>query len=78
MKKLSAADMLLPRLGGMTFQPNRLLLRVLSIRTRIDLREGNPLDALITETHYRAYLVANLALAEQPDIATKVPLLVSS
>ena len=53
--------MLLPRLGGMTFQPNRLLLRVLKIRMRIALRGDNPLAALIAGTHYKAYLIANLA-----------------
>jgi len=35
---------------------------VLKIRQYIELRGNNPLDAMVAETQYKAYLVANLAL----------------
>jgi len=39
---------------------------VLKIRQYIELRGNNPLDAMVAETQYKAYLVANLALNDGP------------
>lgn len=43
------------------------------MRERIEWRGDNPLDAVIAATDNKAYLVANLALAEQRDSANKAP-----
>ena len=42
---------------------------VLEIREHINLRGHNPLEAMISGTHYKAYLVANLALNDGPQAA---------
>ena len=42
---------------------------VLEIREYIQLRGNNPLDAIVTGTHHKAYLVANLALKDGPQAA---------
>ena len=42
---------------------------VLEIREYIQLRGNDPLDAVITGTHHKAYLVANLALKDGPQAA---------
>ncbi|MFW5692533.1 MAG: hypothetical protein ACOCX3_04200 [Chloroflexota bacterium] len=42
---------------------------VLEIRGYIQLRGNNPLDAVVTGTHHKAYLVANLALKDGPQAA---------
>lgn len=42
---------------------------VLEIREYIQLRGNNPLDAVVTGTHHKAYLVANLALKDGPQAA---------
>ena len=42
---------------------------VLEIREHIELRGDNPLDVVIAGTHYKAYLVANLALKDGPQAA---------
>ena len=39
---------------------------VLEIREHIKLRGDDPLDATVAGTHYKAYLVANLALKRWP------------
>ncbi len=47
------------------------------IREHIKLRGENPLDATVAGTHYKAYLVANLALNDGPQAAAehyRVPL----
>ena len=41
----------------------------LEIREHIELRGDNPLDATVAGTHYKAYLVANLALNDGPQAA---------
>ena len=41
------------------------------MRERIELRRDNPLDALSAGTHYKAYLVANLALNDGPQAAAE-------
>ena len=38
----------------------------LEIRQHIELRGKNPLAALVAGTHYRAYVVANLAFNDGP------------
>ena len=42
---------------------------VLTIREHIQLRGDDPLDATVAGTHYKAYLVANLALNDGPQAA---------
>ena len=42
---------------------------VVEIREHIKLRGDNPLDATVAGTHYKAYLVANLALNDGPQAA---------
>lgn len=42
---------------------------VLQIREYIQLHGDNPLEAVATGTHHRAYLVANLALKDGPQAA---------
>ncbi len=42
---------------------------ILETRKHIELRGNNPLDATIAGTHYKAYLVANLALNDGPQAA---------
>ena len=42
---------------------------VLEIREYVQLRGSNPLDAVVTGTHHKAYLVANLALKDGPQAA---------
>ncbi len=44
---------------------------VLAIRQHIQLRGDNPLDATVAGTHYKAYLVANLALNDGPQAAAE-------
>lgn len=44
---------------------------VLELREHIELRGDNPLDAVITGTHHKAYLVANLALNDGPQAAAE-------
>lgn len=44
---------------------------VLEIREHIRLRGNNPLEAVITGTHHKAYLVANLALNDGPPAAAE-------
>ena len=44
---------------------------VLEIREHIKLRGNNPLEAMITGTHHKAYLVANLALNDGPQAAAE-------
>lgn len=44
---------------------------VLEIREHIKLRGNDPLDATVAETHYKAYLVANLALNNGPQAAAE-------
>ena len=39
------------------------------MRERIELREDNPLRAVIAGSHYKAYLVANLAFNDGPQAA---------
>ena len=39
---------------------------VLEIRQHIELRGNNPLEAMVAGPHYKAYLVANLALNDGP------------
>lgn len=49
----------------------------LEIREHIELRGDNPLDATVAGTHYKAYLVANLALNDGPQAAAdhyRIPL----
>lgn len=41
------------------------------MRERIDLRGDNPLRAMIAGTHYKAYLVANLAFNDGPQAAAE-------
>ncbi len=50
---------------------------VLAIRQHIQLRGDNPLDVTVAGTHYKAYLVANLALNDGPQAAAdhyRIPL----
>ena len=50
---------------------------VLEIREHIELRGDDPLDATIAGTHYKAYLVANLAFNDGPQAAAdhyRIPL----
>ena len=50
---------------------------VLAIRQHIQLRGDDPLDATVAGTHYKAYLVANLALNDGPQAAAdhyRIPL----
>lgn len=42
---------------------------VLEIREYVQLRGSNPLDAVVTGTHHKACLVANLALQDGPQAA---------
>ena len=42
---------------------------VLKLRKHIELRGDNPLEAAVAGTHYKAYLVANLALNDGPQAA---------
>lgn len=42
---------------------------VLQVREYIQLRGNNPLDAVVTGTHHKAYLVAHLALKDGPQAA---------
>ena len=44
---------------------------VLAIRQHIQLRGDNPLDATVAGTHYKAWLVANLALNDGPQAAAE-------
>ena len=44
---------------------------VLEIREHIKVRGNNPLEAVITGTHHKAYLVANLALNDSPQAAAE-------
>ena len=44
---------------------------VLEIREHIKLRGDDPLDATVAGTHYKAYLVANLALNDGPQAAAE-------
>ena len=44
---------------------------VLGIREHVKLRGNNPLAAMITGTHHKAYLVANLALNDGPQAAAE-------
>ena len=44
---------------------------VVEIREHIKLRGDNPLDATVAGTHYKAYLVANLALNDGPQAAAE-------
>ena len=44
---------------------------VLEMREHIQLRGDNPLDATVVGTHYKAYLVANLALNDGPQAAAE-------
>lgn len=44
---------------------------VLEIREHIQLQGDNPLDAIVAGTHYKAYLVANLALNDGPQAAAE-------
>lgn len=49
----------------------------LEIREHIQLRGDDPLDATVAGTHYKAYLVANLALNDGPQAAAvhyRIPL----
>ena len=41
------------------------------MRERIELRGNNPLDVVIAGTHYKAYLVVNLALNDGPQAAAE-------
>ncbi|MCY4064392.1 MAG: hypothetical protein OXG53_18650 [Chloroflexi bacterium] len=41
------------------------------MRERIEWRGDNPLNAVIAGTHYKAYLVANLALNDGPQAAAE-------
>jgi len=43
----------------------------LEIREHIKLRGDDPLDATVAGTHYKAYLVANLALNDGPQTAAE-------
>lgn len=43
----------------------------LEIREHINLRGDNPLDATVAGTHYKAWLVANLALNDGPQAAAE-------
>ena len=43
----------------------------LEIREHVKLREENPLDATVSGTHFKAYLVANLALSDGPQAAAE-------
>jgi len=43
----------------------------LEIREHIKLRGDDPLDATVAGTHYKAYLVANLALNDGPQAAAE-------
>ena len=43
----------------------------LEIQKHIELRGDNPLDAIVAGTHYKAYLVANLALNDGPQAAAE-------
>ena len=43
----------------------------LEIRQHIELRGDNRLDARVSGTHYKAYLVANLALNDGPQAAAE-------
>ena len=43
----------------------------LEIREYIKLRGDNPLDATVAGTHFKAYLVANLALNDGPQAAAE-------
>lgn len=72
MKQLSAAGLILQRLGGTMFLPEQLTLRGITMRGRIELRGDNPLDGVIAGNHYKAYLVANLTLAKERGITKKV------
>lgn len=50
---------------------------VLEIREHIQLRGDDPLDATVAGTHFKAYLVANLALNDGPQAAAdhyRIPL----
>ena len=44
---------------------------VLEIREHIKLRGDDPLDATVAGTHYKIYLVANLALNDGPQAAAE-------
>ena len=44
---------------------------VIEIREHIKLRGDDPLDATVARTHYKAYLVANLALNDGPQAAAE-------
>ena len=43
----------------------------LQIREHVKLRGDNPLTATVAGTHYKAYLVANLALNDGPQAAAE-------
>ena len=60
-----------PGLCRTMFQPDQLSLRVLEIKEHINLRGDYPLEAMISGTHHKAHLVANLALNDGPQAAAE-------